>query len=94
MDTCILWEMGPFRMSTIGTTIAAIEVNNDTYCLQKGIEKFPLFSYKSPLCQRYTLLFLTVVSYFLGIFAWKLCNQKITKAGKGLSKCGHFHTFS
>ena len=28
--------------STIGTTIAAIEANNDTYCLQKRIEKFPL----------------------------------------------------
>ena len=24
-------------------TIAAIEVNNDMYCLQKRIEKFPLY---------------------------------------------------
>ena len=29
--------------STIGTTIAAIEANNDTYCLQKQIEKFVLY---------------------------------------------------
>ena len=31
-----------YRKSTIGTTIATIEVNNDTYCLQKRIGKFPL----------------------------------------------------
>ena len=31
-----------YRRSKIGTTIEGIEVNNDTYCLQKRIEKFPL----------------------------------------------------
>ena len=31
-----------YQKSTIGTAIAAIEVNNDMYCFQKGIEKFPL----------------------------------------------------
>ena len=31
-----------YRKSTIGTTKAAIEGKNDTYCLQKRIEKFPL----------------------------------------------------
>ena len=31
-----------YRKLTIGTTITAIEANNDTYCLQKRIEKFPL----------------------------------------------------
>ena len=31
-----------FQKSTIGTTIAAIEANKDTYCLQKRIENFPL----------------------------------------------------
>ena len=31
-----------YRKSTIGTTVATIEVNNDLYCLQKRIEKFPL----------------------------------------------------
>ena len=30
--------------SQLGATIAAIEANNDTYCLQKQIEKFPLKS--------------------------------------------------
>ena len=30
------------RKLTIGTTIAAIEVNNDTYCLQKMNGKVPL----------------------------------------------------
>ena len=37
-----------YRKSTIGTTIAAIEANNDTYCLQKRIEKFPLLLPFSP----------------------------------------------
>ena len=32
-----------YRKSTIGSTITAIEANNDTYCLQKQIEKFPLW---------------------------------------------------
>ena len=31
-----------YRKSTIGTTKAAIEANNGTYCLRKRIEKFPL----------------------------------------------------
>ena len=31
-----------YRKSTIGTTIAAIDAHNETYCLQKRIEKFPL----------------------------------------------------
>ena len=31
-----------YRKSTIGTTIAATEANNDTYFLQKRMEKFPL----------------------------------------------------
>ena len=34
------------RKSTKGTTIAAIEANNDTYYLQKEIEKFPLIKEK------------------------------------------------
>ena len=32
-----------YRMSPIGTTIAGTEENNDTYCLQKRLEKFPLY---------------------------------------------------
>ena len=31
-----------YEKSTIGTTKAAIEANNDMYCLRKGIKKFPL----------------------------------------------------
>ena len=31
-----------YRKSTVGTTKAAIEVNNGTYCLRKRIKKFPL----------------------------------------------------
>ena len=31
-----------YRKSTIWTTVAAIEANNDTYCFQKRREKFPL----------------------------------------------------
>ena len=31
-----------YRKSTIGITNAATEANNDTYCLRKRIEKFPL----------------------------------------------------
>ena len=31
-----------YREPTIGTTIVVIEANNDTYCLQKRIEKLPL----------------------------------------------------
>ena len=31
-----------YRKSTIGTTIGAVEANNDRYYLQKRIEKFPL----------------------------------------------------
>ena len=33
-----------YRKSTIGTTKAAIEANNGTYCLRKRIEKFPLIA--------------------------------------------------
>ena len=33
-----------YRKSTIGTTIAAIGANNDTYCLKKWIEKFSLYT--------------------------------------------------
>ena len=49
-DKIILWTTlysGHFvyQKSTIGTTITAIEANNDTYCLQKRIEKFPLIYY-------------------------------------------------
>ena len=34
-----------YRKSTIGTIIAAIEANNDRYCLQNRIEKFPLYCF-------------------------------------------------
>ena len=33
-----------YRNSTIRTTIASFEANNDTYYLQKRIEKFPLIA--------------------------------------------------
>ena len=36
MQNLLYWK------STIDTTIAAIEANNDMYCLQKRTEKFPL----------------------------------------------------
>ena len=42
-----------YRKSTIARTIAAIEANNDTYCLQKRIEKFPLYNLP---CSRVPLL--------------------------------------
>ena len=31
-----------YRKSTMGTSVATIEANSDTYCLQKRIEKVPL----------------------------------------------------
>ena len=34
-----------YRKTTIGTIIAAIEANNDMYCLKKQIEKFSLRCY-------------------------------------------------
>ena len=36
-----------YRMSTIGVTMAAIEPNNDTHCLQTRIEKFPLQDFEN-----------------------------------------------
>ena len=36
------WDFFFYRRSTIGTTIAAIETNSDTYFLQKQKEKFLL----------------------------------------------------
>ena len=35
-----------------GETIAVIEENNDTYCLQKGIEKFPLNQLQLHSCKK------------------------------------------
>ena len=32
-----------YRKSTIGTTKAAIEANNEVYCLRKRTEKFQLY---------------------------------------------------
>ena len=37
------WEL-LYRKSTIGTTVGAIDVNNDMYFLQKRVENFPLVS--------------------------------------------------
>ena len=37
---CTIYLESP--KSTIGTATAAVEVNNNTYCLQDRIEKFPL----------------------------------------------------
>ena len=42
MELCVCSGNFFYRKSTIGTTIAAIDANNDTYFLQKRIEKFPL----------------------------------------------------
>ena len=42
LQKCLFSRIFFHRMSTIKTRIAVIETNNNTYCLQKGIEKFPL----------------------------------------------------
>ena len=52
------------QKSTIGVIIAAIETNNDMYCLQKRIEKFPLIAILTRTKSQHEILFFIVISCF------------------------------
>ena len=52
MILSIVWMQRELFLSEVNyrETIAAIEANNDTYCLQKRIEKFPLMHFWNNCC--------------------------------------------
>ena len=64
-----------YRKSTIARKIAAIEANNDTYCLQKRIEKFPLYNLP---CSRVPLLLVVFFGGGVGLSV-ALCVQTMVR---------------
>ena len=86
-----------YRKSTIGTTIAAIEAMNDTYCPEKRIEKFPLYLFHIfertiELCVvqiREAELYLAESSSFLCCL-YQLHRTYGSILGFVINKCEHF----
>ena len=56
-----------YPRSTIGTTIAVIEVNNDMYCLPKQIEKFLLNMMKKEAKSNGTVIFCRKIGQKLNV---------------------------